>query len=54
MNSALGNNDDAFKWISHEPHHGGIPWVAVEPWFDELHSDPRFDEFVKNLNLPSK
>ena len=54
MYSILGKNDDAFKWIAYEPHHGGIPWVAVEPWFYELHNDPRFNEFVKNLNLPSK
>ena len=54
MNTALGKIDEAFKWVNYQPHHAWTAWVAVEPWFNELHGDPRFDEFVKELNLPKK
>jgi TolB-like protein/Flp pilus assembly protein TadD len=54
VNTALGKKDEAFKWVNYEPHHAWTAWVAVEPWFNELHGDPRFDEFVKKLNIPKK
>ena len=49
---ALGLNDEAFKWIGYEPHHVWIPWVSAMPMWKPLHDDPRFDDFVKRLNLP--
>ncbi len=54
LNGALGNKDEAFKWLNYEPHHGWIAWVAVEPWFKWIRDDPRYDEFVRKLNLPKK
>lgn len=51
---ALGRYDEAFKWLSFKPHHLWIPWVAVFPMWKPLHVDPRYDEFVKRLNLPGK
>ncbi|MEN8116815.1 MAG: helix-turn-helix domain-containing protein [Bacteroidota bacterium] len=54
LNGALGKNDEAFKWIAWEPHHVWIPWVAAMPMWKPLHSDPRHEKFVKNLNLPKK
>jgi tetratricopeptide (TPR) repeat protein len=49
---ALGKLDKAWEWIAYEPAHAWIPWVAVMPMWNPLHNDPRFDEFVKGLNLP--
>ncbi len=49
---ALGKNDEAFKWLAYEPHHIWVGWVAVMPEFKPLHDDPRFNDFVKRLNLP--
>ncbi|HBZ19860.1 MAG TPA: hypothetical protein DEO60_01925, partial [Bacteroidales bacterium] len=54
MNAALGNKDEAFKWINYEPHHAFTAWVTTFPEFDFLHSDPRWDQFLKRLNLPGK
>jgi TolB-like protein/Flp pilus assembly protein TadD len=54
LNSALNNKNEAFKWIAYEPHHIWLPWVAVLDWGSNLHNDPRFDEFVKKLNIPKK
>jgi tetratricopeptide (TPR) repeat protein len=50
--AALGRNDEAFKWLAYRPKFGGSAWVAVEPMGFNLHDDPRFKEFVDNLNLP--
>lgn len=52
MYGALGRMDEAFKWISYEPHHVWIPWVAAMPMWKPLYADPRHGEFVKRLNLP--
>ena len=48
--AALGEKDEAFKWLNHTPYSVDIPWVAVNPEFKPLYGDPRFDVFVKKLN----
>ena len=54
LSSALNDKDEAFKWLAYEPHHMWVPWVTVMDWGSNLHGDPRFDEFVKKLNLPER
>jgi|WetSurSiteA1Bulk_404760.scaffolds.fasta_scaffold01576_2 TolB-like protein len=54
VNAALNNKDEAFKWLNYEPHHEWVIWASVLPYFKNLWSDPRFDEFAKRLNLPKK
>ena len=49
---ALGKMDEAFKWLAYEPHHGMVSWVAVPPWSEPFRDDPRFEDFLKRLNLP--
>jgi len=50
--SALGENDDAFRWLAFEPPHAWVPWVAVDPVLEIPRDDPRFQEFLDRLNLP--
>ena len=52
LNGALGNLDEAFKWLDYEQPHAWIPWVSVLPWFEPLRDDPRFKDFLERLNLP--
>jgi TolB-like protein/Flp pilus assembly protein TadD len=52
LNSVLGNIDEAFRWLNFRPLHAYSAWVAVLPEFNNMKDDPRFDEFVKNLNIP--
>jgi TolB-like protein/Flp pilus assembly protein TadD/6-pyruvoyl-tetrahydropterin synthase len=52
--ASLGRKDEAFKWLKYEPHSVFLAWAAVVPFFESLHGDPRWDEFVKKLNLPKK
>jgi len=50
--AALGENDEAFRWLSFEPHHGWIAWVRVEDWFAPLWKDPRFPDVLRRMNVP--
>ena len=52
--AALGRKDEAFKWLNYEPHHGWAAWVVKSHEFDKFHDDPRWDDFLKKLNLPKK
>ncbi len=52
ISAALGDNDEAFRWLNYEPHHAFTAWVGVMPEYNNLHDDPRFDVFLKKLNLP--
>jgi tetratricopeptide (TPR) repeat protein len=54
LNAVLGNKDEAFKWINYEPHHAFLAWIAVSSDCNSLHGDPRWDQFIKRLNLPEK
>lgn len=52
MNAALGNADEAFKWLANENLHAITAWIAVQPEGDGLRNDPRFQDFLERLNLP--
>ncbi len=49
---ALGENDDVFRWLAHEPPHAWVPWAVVDPMFPIPRDDPRFQEFLDRLDLP--
>jgi len=49
--TALGENDEAFKWlkrayIERDPH---LPFLALDPEINGLGSDSRFDAFLQGL-----
>ena len=48
--AALGEKDEAFKWLEHKPYHAWIAGLAILPEFNPLHGDSRYNEFVKKLN----
>jgi tetratricopeptide (TPR) repeat protein/TolB-like protein len=54
MYASLGKIDEAFRWLNYEPHSFALPWLALEELCKPLHSDPRWDEFLKRVNLLSK
>ena len=52
--TALGRTNDAFAWLT-EAYSNRDPWLpfpAVNPEFDRLHADPRFDALVKRIGIP--
>lgn len=52
INTLLGEHDRALGWLSYEPHHAWLPWMTVYPWVDPLRDDPRFQAFLRRLDLP--
>jgi serine/threonine-protein kinase len=52
LNAWLGNKDEAFRWLNHEPHHMFLPAVRKNDWFKPLQGDPRHRAIVSRLKLP--
>jgi len=52
MHAALGNLDEALRWLEYEPAHGWVAWaVAWSPAFQPYRDDQRFQAIVRNMNL---
>ncbi|MFH1679391.1 MAG: protein kinase [Candidatus Eisenbacteria bacterium] len=49
----LGEKDEALTWLEEgfAVRAGGMSYVGVDPVFDHLHDDPRFEELLNNLGL---
>ena len=55
MYAALGENDDAFKWLGYEPHHIWTPWMFSKEWqifIEPVRGDPRFRDMQRKMNVP--
>ena len=53
--AVLGNNDRAIYWLeeAYNQRHDFIPWIRVNPNFNNLHKDSRYEDIVRRLKLPS-
>jgi len=53
-NAQVGNKDKAFEYLekSYQRHELWIAYLQVEPRFDSLRDDPRFNELVKRVGIP--
>ena len=51
---ALGDHDSAFKWLekAYKERAEGIIYLKVEPKFDPLRDDPRFEDLLRRLGVP--
>ena len=49
---ALGNMDEAYKWLAYEPHHAWVPWVTCMPILKPLQNSKHYEEFIKRFNIP--
>ena len=49
----LRDNDRAFAWLEKgfQMHSAGMPFLAIDPTWDDIRSDPRFAEFVRRVGL---
>jgi TolB-like protein/Tfp pilus assembly protein PilF len=52
--AALGEKDEAFRWLeaAYRERHSFLPWLADNPAYAPLRSDPRFQDLVRRMNLP--
>ncbi|MBI3459662.1 hypothetical protein HY009_01830 [Candidatus Acetothermia bacterium] len=50
---ALGERDQGFAWLAraYAEREGNLYWIKVDPLFDEVRSDPRFIELLKQWGL---
>jgi TolB-like protein/DNA-binding winged helix-turn-helix (wHTH) protein len=51
----LGEKDEAFAWLEKcfDERHGSLSGLKVDPEFDSLRSEPRFDEMLCRIGLAS-
>ena len=51
--SGLGNKDEAFRRLqtAYQEHSNRLPWIKVEPEYDDLRSDRRFHALVGKMGL---
>jgi len=49
----LGDLETGFQWLekAYQSRHGFIVWLKVDPLYDPLRGDPRFDSMLKKINL---
>ena len=50
---ALGDKDQAFAWLekAYQVRAGNLMWMKIEPKFDPLRSEPRFDDLVRRMGI---
>jgi len=53
--AALGQKDEAFHWleIAYEQRANWMVLLKIDPLFDDLRSDPRFQDLLRRMNFPS-
>lgn len=51
----LGDDEDALEWLekAYEERSSGMQYLAVDPQFDALRSNPKFQYWLGVLGLPS-
>jgi tetratricopeptide (TPR) repeat protein len=53
IHTALGNTNEAFRWLRDENGEARTPWIK-SPWFAPLADDPRFQELLRRLIVPPR
>ena len=50
----LGEKNQALDWLekAREEHNNSLPFLNVDPLFDSLRSDPRFQDLLRRIGLP--
>jgi TolB-like protein/DNA-binding winged helix-turn-helix (wHTH) protein len=53
--ASLGDETHAFEWLqkAYEEHSSGMQYLAVDPQFDAIHSNPRYKYWLGVLGLPT-
>jgi TolB-like protein/Tfp pilus assembly protein PilF len=49
----MGDNDNALAWLekAHQEHSGSLSALKVDPTYDPLRSDPRFEQLLRRIGL---
>jgi tetratricopeptide (TPR) repeat protein len=51
--AGLGDKDEAFRLLEKgfQEHSAAMPYLAVDPFWYEMHSDPRYADLLRRMNL---
>jgi Flp pilus assembly protein TadD len=54
--AALGEKEQAFAYLEtcYQERRERMPWINVDPLMEPLRSDPRFEDLVRRMGLPTK
>jgi serine/threonine-protein kinase len=49
----MGNNDQAIAWLEkgYAAHSNGLTAIKVDPLYDPLRGDPRFQDLLRRVGL---
>ncbi len=49
-----GKNEEALEWLekAYDAHDTNMPYISVDPIFDTLRDEPRFQDLLQRMNLP--
>jgi eukaryotic-like serine/threonine-protein kinase len=52
--AALGEKDEAFRLLerAYAARSGSMPWLAVDPFWYGVQSDPRYSDLLRRMGLP--
>jgi serine/threonine protein kinase/tetratricopeptide (TPR) repeat protein len=52
--AGLGDKDEAFRLLekSYQEHAATLPYLAVDPFWYGMHSDPRYSDLLRRVGLP--
>jgi hypothetical protein len=54
LSAAAGHPDEAIHYLQQalDQHNADLIWLKQDPYYDPLHSDPRYLAIVKSVGLP--
>lgn len=54
LHARLGDKDEAFQWLekAYQERSHSMAFIKTEPMFDSLHTNARFQDFIRRLGLP--
>jgi hypothetical protein len=52
--AGVGDKDQVFRWLEkgYEECSNQMVWLAVDPLWYQLHSDPRYIDLLRRIGLP--
>ena len=53
--AGLGDKNEAFRLLEkgYEQHSAAMPYLGIDVFWDELHSDPRYLDLLRRMGLPA-
>ena len=50
----LGDKEQAFEWLekAYQDHSHWLLWLKVDPRFDSIHGDSRYQDLRRRMRLP--